>query len=338
MRVVNMKGVDLNAFEFDYDLTLAILMMNADGTVYHRYGGRDWTSAMSRQSMPSLVQALAEGAAAHGEYAKNPKPPAARPKKTIEDIPVFAERVKKNPKMDCFHCHMVYNAEREQAQAEKRWNPEEMWLYPLPEQAGLRLETDDQARVKEVVKGSPAEKAGVKAGDRLVRLGGVRAATEADVQWILQNADRGATSLKIEVERGGEAKSGDLKLAKGWKVQTPLEYSWRPYKWQLRPNPGFGGPDLKADEKKKLGLKEDAFAVKVGYIIDWGDHPEDGKNARKAGIQKDDVLISAGGKVDFKGSEHFQTWFRLTQKAGSAIEFVVIRGGKQIKIRMDVLP
>jgi len=338
VRVVNMKGVDLNVYTFDYDLTFAALLMNADGTVYHRYGGRDWRDASGRLSMTALVRVLRDGLADHAEYAKHPNPPAAKPKRTIEDIAPFAARLKKNPKMECIHCHMVNDAERELAQQEKRWGPDDVWMWPLPDQIGLKLDVDDPALVKEITAGTAAAKAGLKAGDRLVRVNGVRVRSEADVEAILDAGPASGLKLKVEFERGGAEKSCEIPLAKGWKVQTPLDYSWRPAMWQLRPNPGFGGKDLTAEEKGKLGLKPDDFAFRIGYIIDWGDHAEDGKNARKAGIQKNDVVIAAGGLSDFRTSQHFQTWFRFTQKPGTRIEFKLLRDGKPVTVTMDVIP
>ena len=38
VRQVEMEGVDLNQFRFDHDLNWAAMFINADGTVYARYG------------------------------------------------------------------------------------------------------------------------------------------------------------------------------------------------------------------------------------------------------------------------------------------------------------
>ena len=38
VRQVEMKGVDLTLFQFDHDLNWAAMFINADGTVYARYG------------------------------------------------------------------------------------------------------------------------------------------------------------------------------------------------------------------------------------------------------------------------------------------------------------
>jgi hypothetical protein len=41
VRLVKITGVDLNVFDFDYDLTFAVFFLNAQGKVLGRYGGRD---------------------------------------------------------------------------------------------------------------------------------------------------------------------------------------------------------------------------------------------------------------------------------------------------------
>jgi len=80
-----MTGVDLSVYRFDYDLTFAALLMNADGTIYHTLGGRDASSAMSQLAMPSFVRVLRETLEDHRVYSKSPKPPTLAKKVTAED-------------------------------------------------------------------------------------------------------------------------------------------------------------------------------------------------------------------------------------------------------------
>ena len=40
VRVVQGNGMDLSLFQFDYDLTFAVFFMNADKTIYGRFGTR----------------------------------------------------------------------------------------------------------------------------------------------------------------------------------------------------------------------------------------------------------------------------------------------------------
>ena len=40
VRLVQANAMDLTLFQFDYDLTFAAFFMNADRTIYGRYGSR----------------------------------------------------------------------------------------------------------------------------------------------------------------------------------------------------------------------------------------------------------------------------------------------------------
>jgi serine protease Do len=332
-----MAGVDLDIYRFDFDLTFAALVMNADGTIYHRYGGRDEKDAAGRLSVDALVKLLDDSLADHEAYRKTEKPVVLPAKKrTIETIPTMARKLAKR-KQDCMHCHFVPDAERSFAQEEGRWTTDGDWLWPRPEQVGLTLELLDAARIAAVSTGSPAAKAGLRAGDRLGKVGDQLVRTEADLQWVLEREKNVATTIDVQVTREGETKGVKLELAAGWKTPTPLAFSWRPSMWNLRPNPGFGGNDLKAAEKEKLGLAKDAFAFKVNYIIDWGEHPEDGRNAAKAGIRKGDIVVGVAGLEDAKGHQHFQAWFRLTRKEGEEVVVTVLRGGARVAVKLPVL-
>jgi hypothetical protein len=333
-----MAGVDLRTYTFDYDLTFAVLLMNADGTIYHRYGSRDHHSATSRLSMASLVRVMKETLEDHAAYQRKPSPPPALPPRTIEEIPSMARKLQKE-KVNCFHCHMVNDAEREHAKEEKRWSREAViGMWPLPDRVGLTLDRDDQTLVRAVAPASPAGAARIKAGDRLVRLGGARVLTHADVQWVLDGVSGDAASIPFESLREEDMMLlGELKLEKGWKIPSPLDFSWRPSKWPLDPKPGFGGRKLGKDDLEALGLPPGAFAVKIGYIVDWGNEAHTGRNARKAGLKEGDILLAAGGKSDFDSEAHFQSWFRFTQKAGTTIELEVLRDGKRMQVKLPVV-
>lgn len=333
-----MAGVDLDLLRFDFDLTFAALVMNADGTIYHRYGGRDEKDPSARLSVAALVKLLDDSLADHEAYRPAEKPVVfSEKKRTIETIPTMARKLAKK-KVDCMHCHFVPDAERSFAQEQGRWTDDDRWLWPRPEQVGLSLDPLDAARVAAVTTGSAAAKSGLAAGDRLGRVGDQLVRTEADLQWVLEREKNVAATVAVAFTRGGEARSTKLALEAGWKAATPLAFSWRPSMWNLRPNPGFGGNDLKPAEKEKLGLAKGAFAFRVNYVIDWGDHPEDGRNAKKAGIQKGDVVVEIGGMDDPRGHQHFQSWFRLTRKAGDEVLVTVVREGVRVAVKLPVIP
>src|SRR5438552_4228565 len=60
-----MRGVNLDVFDFDFDLTWAAFFLSPDEMVYGRYGGRDARSPDSRLSLAGLRYAMAQALAAH---------------------------------------------------------------------------------------------------------------------------------------------------------------------------------------------------------------------------------------------------------------------------------
>lgn len=60
VRLVQMKGVDLRTFQFDWDLTWHTFFLNADGTIYGRYGTRAGVrnNQLTHISLASFKKAL----------------------------------------------------------------------------------------------------------------------------------------------------------------------------------------------------------------------------------------------------------------------------------------
>lgn len=335
VRVTDMSGIDVELFRFDFDLTFAVLLMNADGTIYHRYGNRDPESADVRMSMVSLVRLMKETLADHASYAVAPAPPAVRPARTVNEMWTQAGAGKAP---QCFHCHMVNQASREIERLAGRVSPEEIWKYPLPETVGLTLDVDDAVRAARVESGGAAAKAGMRPGDRLVQVGETRVRSQADVQWALNLVSGRGGPLAVGYERDGTTAKATLRLAAGWNRVDPFQVSWRHTMWSVVPMPGFGGPALSAEEKKSLGLAADAFAFRIQHFLAWGPTVKYGQNAQRAGLKKGDVVLGADGRSDFRSPAHFQAWFRLTRKPGSRVVLQVARGGKPQRISLDVIP
>src|SRR5258705_171824 len=57
VRLTRMRGVDLDLFDFDYDLTWMAFFLDADARVLGRYGGRDAGEPDDRSSGAGLVPA-----------------------------------------------------------------------------------------------------------------------------------------------------------------------------------------------------------------------------------------------------------------------------------------
>ncbi len=58
LKLGNMRGLDLNLFDFDYDLTWAALMFDDQGHVLGRFGGRDAETPGKYHSLPGLRYSL----------------------------------------------------------------------------------------------------------------------------------------------------------------------------------------------------------------------------------------------------------------------------------------
>lgn len=78
---------------------------------------------------------------------------------------------------------------------------------------GVRVdELPDGLRVAGVLRASPAERAGIRVGDRLVRLGGDRLRTGADLRRVLAAHGPGDV-VEVELRRDGDAEVLELRLA-----------------------------------------------------------------------------------------------------------------------------
>jgi len=338
-----MRGVDLSVYRFDYDLTLAVLFMHADGQIYHQYGNRISASAESGLSMTSLERVM-RGTLSEHELRQmlddtDSGGLGVGPSVSVEKLPAMARREKAGKAPDCYHCHMVNQAFDEDAREKGTFDAAVAWRYPPSSRLGLTMDRDDQQHVTAVEEGSPAAAAGIRAGHRLTALNDLTILSEGDIQAILEAlGNAGARDVRVSVET--EPKSLDLTfrvvLEDGWRVGASGDL-WRATMWRLDPRPGFGGPMLDVAQKKELGIEESVYAFRVNYVVTWGKHARTGKNARKAGLRKHDVVLSAAGKDDFTSTVHFHAWFRLTRKVGETVPIVILRKGERKTIELPVI-
>lgn len=334
VKVTDLRDVDVANLRFDFDLTFAALLMHADGTVYHRYGSRGPDRADGYLSLTSLAALLRDTVPEHTAYDGAPQPPPQDPAQRAIDLPVLQQKLAKGQKIDCVHCHTVNDAEYPARRASRSWHADSPFVFPDPERIGITLDREQQNRVAAVAKDSAAAAAGLRAGDVLLALGGQRAArTFADVQWALDRWSGGDCELPLRYRRDDAEHAVALHLAAGWKRCDPADYAWRPYKWNLSPSAGFGGPALIAAQRRDLGLAGDRFAFRVGYIVDWGDRAERGEAVKAAGLKKGDIVVSFAGKDDFASVEHFHAWVALAHEVGEEVDFVVLRDGERRTLR-----
>src|SRR4051794_12062024 len=135
VRLTRIDPLDLNLFDFDYDLTFMVFFLNADGKVYARYGGRDAKDPDNRQSLEGLRYSMASVLDEHGRADKAFAPRRAEATKFVSDIRGARGR-------GCMHCHQVREALNRELKRTGQWQREHAYRYPLPDNLGLVLEVD----------------------------------------------------------------------------------------------------------------------------------------------------------------------------------------------------
>jgi serine protease Do len=308
--------VDLRRFEFDYDLTWFCFFLNADGTVYGRYGGRDASDAEARLSLKGLRYALDRALEAH-KSPPEPRRPAGKPV-LAEDSPAAARH------KGCIHCHNVNEFRRADAKAAGTWDRDSVWVYPLPENVGMTLDLDAGDRVRAVAPRSTAEQAGLKPDDRLTRLNGYPVASFADASYALHKAPAKG-SIPVTWVRNGTESSGTLDLATGWR-KTNL--TWRPSMLDILPSVPFAGDDLIADDKKKLGLS----ARRAAFRQDDKVH----STLADAGLRAGDVIVGFDGAAVDGGMRDLLGYVRRNYLVGETVTVDVLRDGKQVRIQLKL--
>ena len=187
-------GPTSKLFQFDYDLTFAVFFMNADKTLYGRYGSRssqkDAAKDISLEGFRKAMQAALElhkGYPANKAVLAGKKGPEPR-FKVPEEYPSLRGKYKATLDYEgkvvqsCMHCHQVRDAERAFFRADKKPIPDEvLYPWPMPEVVGLTLDPKEKATVKSVARGSWAEKDGFKADDEILSLEGQAILSIADV-------------------------------------------------------------------------------------------------------------------------------------------------------------
>jgi serine protease Do len=320
VRILNMRGVNLNIFDFDYDLTWAALFLSPDEKIYGRYGSRDADSPGAQLSLAGLRYAMQQALAAHRRGAAGNRPAKASPLRTVEHY-AAAKRFKDNA---CIHCHQVYDFRREELQAAGQWRADDVWVYPLPENIGLTMDIDQGNRIVTVYANSAAERAGLRAGDLLQSVNGYAVASLADVQYALHRA-AAQGRIRAVWQRDGHEASADLSLAQGWRI---TDVSWRPSLRSLGPAPCVRGEDLSADEKKKLGLPAKQLAFRQGNFV--------AEVARQAGIRQNDIILGVDHKILEMSAQQFSAYLRLTYQIGDRVTFNLLRNGQRLDIPLKL--
>lgn len=334
VRAVQANGIDMALFQFDYDLTWAVVFLNADRTIYGRYGTRASHDLSKEVSLEGFKKALEGALEVHENYPANKASLAGKtgptpPVKVPEEYPMLRKvgyTATVNPRNPiggnpgaCIHCHQINNNVYRSYRGLSQPIPDTaLWTYPMPSVLGLELDLSERATVKAVASGSQAEKDGFKVGDEILTLRGQPILSIADVQWVLHQSQKEPDQLNAQVKRDGASRPLMLTLAKDWRKKG--DFSWRACNNIISPLPE-GSHDLTADEKKELGLPGSSIAIRVMWA--------------NRGFLKNDVIVEVDGQRSGMTASDFLAFSVQKKKPKDKIALTVLRAGQELKMQVE---
>jgi serine protease Do len=299
-----------------------VVFLNADRTIYGRYGTRaaGRNEADTHISVSGFKKAMERALDTHKGYPANKKQLAGYTGlkaefTTPEKIPTMRAN-------DCIHCHQIHDSLVRHKWEQKELKDTDLFVYPMPERIGLKMDPEDCLIVKRVSDASPAAKAGLEIGDRIVSINGSPLHSQADIQWVLHRSPSNAR-LAVVYERGSRSVETTVALAGTWKL---ADLSWRESSWRaLRHGVRFVA--LSPDRKKQRNIAPDAMAFEVKNMYGPGPEP-----LRRAGVKIGDVIIRVDDRTDLVTETQFLVYIRLKYAPGEKIPLSILRSGK----RMDL--
>ena len=337
VRQVEMKGVNLSQFQFDHDLNWAAMFINADGTVYARYGTQSAEGSDAYNSIDGLVSTMNRVLELHAAYPANKAELAdklgkPKPVSSALEMPGLTNPGKyaqETTRSNCIHCHNIYDAEHTHAYSLGKWSIEMMWKYPLPDNIGLKIDRTSGVSVREVTPDSAAARADIKVGEDIVRMNGQRITSIADMQWVLHHLPGTDTTVTVESSKPGKH---ELTLAAGWRKN---DFSWRGSMWNVPPRLQVWLPELTSEQKATLGLSESDSPLEVRWINKQG---KGGQQAYADGLREKDVVLAlAGEPIRNMNSSQFSSHIKLHYSVGDTLLLTVLREEKKVELKITLV-
>lgn len=345
VRIVSTNGLDLSLFQFDTDQSFAVFMLNADRTIYGRFGTRshrtEWVGDVSLKGLTKALEgALELHAAAPASKAilaakTGPAPAFASPElmPSLKDKYASQLNYSGDVAKSCIHCHQIGDAQRDLYRSRNEAIPEPLLNpYPHPRSLGLILNPDERATVKEVRQGSLAESAGLHAGDRITHLNGQPMLSIADVQWVLHNLSPDGDRILVNLRRGEALHAVTLQLPAGWRTRDDI--SWRVSAWGLRRmvTGGLKLEPIDSADRGRGGIPLDGMALQVRHVGQYGPHAA----AKNAGFQTGDVLVSFDGRNDLLTDSDVLRYGASKKIPGDQVAIEIIRAGERRTLHLPM--
>ena len=334
VRIIQTNRLDLDLFQYDFDMSWSALFLNADRTIYGRYGSRDASGPTADRllSVAAFQKAAERALALHAGYPANKEQLVGKtgPKSTYatpREIPGLTDRpIEASIRQQCIHCHMVKEYALRAKWEASNLSADDLFVYPQPANIGLTMDLDDGLLVASVVPNSLAAEAGLAAGDELISLNGQPLISLADIQWVLNGAPHEG-KLAAKLRREGNAIEKSIPLRGDWKKS---DIAWRATSWYAL-RQGLKTEPLTDEDKASRGISKNGLALLVKNLF--------GKSATvlaEAGIKKDDVIVAVDGKTEAMSESDFLVNLRLGHGPKDAVKFTILRDGKRLELAVPM--
>lgn len=331
LRMSHMRGVDIGQFTFDYNENWMGIFLAADGRIYARYGSIDPDTRQSQNTVEGLLHTMEEVLKLHEQ---EPKPARVPPKPyRPEDIPAMPAYAKNT----CIECHMVQTGLNAQVHKDNQFTRESLWVYPPPDNIGIKLDPKRGNVAREIVVGSFAEKAGMQPGDTVMRVNGGLVFSAADFRFILNKVEA-KSKLTVAVERDGKQQELVLELEGDWRRISPIrQRAFQNYIRTKTEFPQWIFNPLKPAEKEVLGIAKDNLAIKLKQHQNTNIKGGSFKGAfQDAGFRDDDIIIAFDGDRKDHYPRIPQYYLYVEHKSGDKVEVLYLRDGKELKTTLVV--
>lgn len=204
-------------------------------------------------------------------------------------------------------------------------------------------------RIEDVDEGSPAEKAGLRAGDVVVEFDGERVRSARQFARLVQETPDGRT-VKATIVRGGSRQTLDItpeagSRAWGGDVLLHMPDIEREVERGLRAMPRDFAFDFHLDgpfsawSRGRLGVRlapltdqlAEYFGAKEGVLVS---SVEEGSAAEKAGLKAGDVIVAVNGRTVDSPSE--VTEALRDAGDGAAVDLRVLRDRKELSLKATI--
>ena len=319
VRIQSMNGVNLDLFQFEYDLTWMGFFMDGKDRFYARYGGRLDNNAESHLSQQSLARVMRQVIDLHRAKAVQTSryEPQGLTPRVPEQLPTIKAMLASRDNK-CIHCHDVKVANLKHLQTLNRFRRDLVFTYPTPANLGIAIDPDRQNLVIRITPDSPASQSGLRPGDLVQSVNGYRILTFADFSRVLEKTPA-VGELIINYLRADKSRTSRLQLSGNWRHTA--DPSWRESLHVAGPNCGLWGKKLSAREKQKHGIPTGQLGLKVTFI--WGAH------TRRAGLRVGDIIVALDGLRRDMTIQQLHAYPMLRKDYGDTMPIVVQRGKRR---------